>query len=364
MATESIRLTDTRTNADGISSPASSEQRNIAMEGLRGLAIILVFLAHYAEFSRDVIGYSSPVSSFLFNVGQSGVDLFFIISGYLIYGSLIKNSFNFLEYTKRRLIRIYPAFAAVLAIYIICFIFMPSRSKLPGTSSENISYILLNFTLLPILPFFGGIKPIITATWTLAYELLFYLTIPAIVIALRLKAMTPRSRLALWLIASAAAFTSMHLANGNSRPLMFIAGIILFECLQGIRIRSPRWIGAAALGAGLLAVGTADLRVNFPSLPLFILFTVGCLEAFSRPDSLGGILAAPGLRFLGNMSYSFYLLHGLVVQTCFVLIAKIKLPINFYLGMAPIFAVAVSISFLLFVLVERPFSLKPGKRQR
>src|SRR4051812_34313388 len=86
------------------------------MEGLRGLAVSLVFLVHYVALVRPWIeGNESliAVSAGLHSIGSTGVDLFFVLSGYLIYGSLIGRPQLFLQFIRRRAERLYPAFTAV-----------------------------------------------------------------------------------------------------------------------------------------------------------------------------------------------------------------------------------------------------------
>ncbi|WP_153067260.1 acyltransferase family protein, partial [Steroidobacter cummioxidans] len=86
------------------------------MEGLRGLAVLLVFLVHYESLLEPWIAADASlgvVAGALRIIGNSGVDLFFVLSGYLIYGSLLTRQQSFLHFFTRRLQRIYPAFTAV-----------------------------------------------------------------------------------------------------------------------------------------------------------------------------------------------------------------------------------------------------------
>src|SRR5580693_1407240 len=86
-----------------------------AMEGVRGLAVFLVFVAHYltlAEPWLPAAGIGREISSRLMSLGLAGVDLFFVLSGYLIYGSWIRRRPRLGSYLWRRAQRIYPAFLA------------------------------------------------------------------------------------------------------------------------------------------------------------------------------------------------------------------------------------------------------------
>src|SRR5262245_58284250 len=87
----------------------SNHQTNRSMEGLRGVAVFMVFLVHFVAqcepwLSPDSFTFDAAQS--LRDVGHAGVDLFFVLSGYLIYGTLIKARKPFLPYLSRRVQRI------------------------------------------------------------------------------------------------------------------------------------------------------------------------------------------------------------------------------------------------------------------
>lgn len=158
----------------------------LSMEGLRGIAVFLVFLVHYSTLIEPwVAGGATFLSSLIHGLGNIGVDLFFVLSGYLIYGTIInKEKFNAFTYARRRLQRIYPTFLVVLIVYLIASFLFPSESKLPNDFGPMLIYIIQNALLLPGL---FDIKPIITVAWSLSYEVFYYITIPVLVSLLRLK---------------------------------------------------------------------------------------------------------------------------------------------------------------------------------
>ena len=74
-----------------------------SMEGLRGLAVFLVFLVHYVTLAKPWLApasFSTRVADGLHNIGNTGVDLFFVLSGYLIYGSLIRKPYIRQQWTR------------------------------------------------------------------------------------------------------------------------------------------------------------------------------------------------------------------------------------------------------------------------
>jgi peptidoglycan/LPS O-acetylase OafA/YrhL len=135
------------------------------MEGLRGFAVFLVFLVHYVTLVEPWVAASPHLAvliSALHGIGTTGVDLFFVLSGYLIYGSLISRPQGFARFMTRRVIRIYPAFTVVLAVYVALALVFPSESKIPTPATAGLIYLLQNFLLLPGL---FAIEPLITVAW-------------------------------------------------------------------------------------------------------------------------------------------------------------------------------------------------------
>src|SRR6516225_7867662 len=99
-----------------------AEGRAPALEGIRGLAIVLVFFVHYHTLFGDYAqsdAISHFTSQFLGTVGHCGVDLFFVLSGFLIYGLVLRKRTPYLKFIQRRVERIYPTFAAVFGLYLV-----------------------------------------------------------------------------------------------------------------------------------------------------------------------------------------------------------------------------------------------------
>lgn len=106
----------------------------VSMEGIRGFAVFLVFLVHYVTLVDPWLTKASTtqiLSAHLRSIGNIGVDLFFVLSGYLIYGMLIRKKKPFGSYLARRIQRIYPTFTAVFVIYLLLSAIFPSESKIP-----------------------------------------------------------------------------------------------------------------------------------------------------------------------------------------------------------------------------------------
>ena len=174
-----------------------SNNRLRSIEGIRGVAVFLVFLVHYSsEVSPYVSSFVQPALQFVSTFGTIGVDLFFVLSGFLIYGSIMSgDSFSYKSFAKRRIQRIYPAFITVLAIYIFLSFIFVSYSKLPQDLSALAIYILQNLLLLPgIFP----VEPIIIVAWSLSYEVFYYLLIPPVIFCMKLTRWNVNTRIVFW----------------------------------------------------------------------------------------------------------------------------------------------------------------------
>ena len=152
------------------------------------------------------------------------------------------------------------------------------------------------------------------------------------------------------------------------RLILFLSGMLVFELLDsGVARRSPpSGLAFALLIAGLAFKITPGFRQVAKFSVLFFVFGVLCWSCFARPESwLARAFAFTPLRWLGNMSYSYYLLHGLAVNACFLLIGRVlthgaggpEVLVGF---LVPVFVVGLVASALLFLCVERPLSLAPA----
>ena len=300
------------------------------MEGLRGVAVFLVFWVHYCALIEPWLNTSSLawwVKGLLDSLGHTGVDLFFVLSGYLIYGTLLrKQSTQFQIYIKRRIVRIYPVFLAVLCVYLVLSVVMPSESKLPEGVPATVLYIVQNLLLLPGL---ADIEPIITVAWSLSYEFFYYLFIPLIIAILHLRKWTPNMRIVFWLFMSVIGFVVFYFLGGPVRLMMFVAGILLYEFHTFHKLRLPRYAGTLCFFAALILFALNDqqnIHYVLSIAALFILFFVLCYESFT--DSFGSArwLCFTPLRWLGNMSYSYYLIHGLTLKGLFLVLKFIMPP--------------------------------------
>ena len=339
------------------------------MEGLRGFAVLLVFLVHYESLLEPWIAKDLPLLAFADSVhivGNVGVDLFFLLSGYLIYGSLLARQQSFLPFFARRVQRIYPAFTVVFVAYVGLSLLLPSESKIPADNAAL--YLLANYLLLPGL---FPIQAMITVAWSLSYEMFCYLVLPAMVALLKLRDRTVGWRVTLFLSIAAAFSVYTALNGGPIRLIMFISGVVLYEAISNSELRAHPAAGAIALISGLAftlwpLAGPAGETLKV--VVLFVAFFVFGLACFRTPHAwLPKAFSWTPLRWLGNMSYSYYLRPGLALKGGFLALSWILPPtgqqsVLHWVLLLPMLALTLIPSAALFLLIERPFSLAPRAR--
>lgn len=355
-----------------------------AFEGLRGYAVLLVFLVHQHTLFGDYLPASLfQLSLFTHTVGHSGVDVFFLLSGFLIYGHLFERNPKYFSYLGRRARRIYPTFLAVFTLYVIVFLTVPSISKLPAAATPSIIYLGQNLLFIPGI---ADIPPLITVAWSLSYEVLFYLTIPLLLGFTGMRRWPRRRRVALILVLIAAytvayaSFTLPHVRLG-----MFLYGMLLYEATDSHvfdRLLSRRVELACILLYAAVAFSLACVHIgsdpvihiappNLTSIVWTTLLAIAlcpmALCIFSFRGALQAVFAYRPIRLVGNMSYSYFLVHGVVLKGIAEVAHFWGAPapsLVIYLALLPVnliltFLVALS----LYALVEKPFSLTPASKR-
>ena len=341
-----------------------------ALSGLRGFAVFLVFLSHYAAQSATLAapgGVTSRVTPTLVEMGSVGVDIFFVLSGYLIYGALLRTSAPLRQFFKRRFVRIYPAFACVLALYVVLALLLPDQERLPDQVLPAILYVIANAALLPGI---FDITPLITVAWSLSYEAFFYLVAPAWVYWLGMRSRTATIRIAaLGVLAVSGLLVAGWLESDRLALVMFVGGMLVYE-LEGRARRTPTVpISVAAASAGLLIpiLAALDAPLAIRLGMLLLACTLLVVHALGSRTLTARLLSVAPVRWLGNMSYSYYLLHGLTLKAFFALTGGL-LPAGpgheiWFWGVLPVaWAVTVIPSLGLFLLVEKRYSF-PTTRQ-
>jgi peptidoglycan/LPS O-acetylase OafA/YrhL len=370
-----------------------SNRRVPELDGLRGVAILFVIMGHY-------LGVSSPqiVERILHTavaLSWTGVDLFFVLSGFLIGGILldVRGASNYFGvFYARRFFRIFPVYYIWLIFYVMLLTVGRSflRSHMgsgivPSLGFETWSHFLYlqNFVA-------GGYVAIadwcVGATWSLAVEEQFYLVAPLAVRFLNRLTLT-RVLIATVLAAPLIRlFVRSHFANGPdlTYTLMFCrADALALGMLAAIAIRDEKWRntilanpGLLKIAAGIFGVGMIGIWI-WASNPRFlpaqslgytwIAFFYVCilLLAISTPAGPIATVCRSGfLRELGRVSYCMYIIH-LPVQLGVSMLITHRPPQLFNLVDIAALIAALGITYGLarasWVLLEHPL-LQIGHR--
>jgi exopolysaccharide production protein ExoZ len=355
----------------------AGKYRIVPMEGLRGLAVLLVFFVHFHALFGETLAresWSHHVLEFLGTIGNAGVDLFFVMSGFLIYGALIRRETPFWSFMRRRVERIYPTFLAVFAVYLSLSIAFPTQNKIHGSALGKSLYVLANLFLLPGI---FNIQPIITVAWSLSYEFFFYLLLPLLILIFGARKRSSNSRIVaiaiFWL--SFGALSLFAGVENRTRMISFVSGMILYEITASGRVRNRlgrfgEWATVAAVLASFILFyavhrprAHSTINAFVPIMLLSASFFLVSLYSFELQGVLSRSFSWSPLRFLGNMSYSYYLIHGLTLQAlAFGLkqFGMLRPSAAFVWAMLPIaFAATWTVSTFLFLGVEKRYSLAP-----
>ena len=282
-----------------------------SIQVLRGLAALSVVIGHLWQIEARFLG--EELTSSVMLVGFAGVDLFFVLSGFVmvhVTRTQETSSRNNAYFLYKRATRVYPPYWVFTALMIVAILVGPDTN----TERVNAESILLSLLLLPQFE-----VPILPVGWTLVHEMYFYIVFTGLLFLPR--KFLPYALIA-WLMAVVAATAfDLHRATAtfsivfNPLTVEFLLG----AALALWRPNLPRWAGALAIAAGisgLLAAAMALGPLSVETFPIFwtrffvfgipvTLIVLGMLQF--ETDKPTGLYA--GLVRLGDWSYSLYLGH-------------------------------------------------------
>lgn len=363
--------------------------RSAGPDLLRAVAILLVMLWHLPRAATPA--YLEGFKLY----GWTGVDLFFVLSGYLIGTQLLAplargQRLRLGDFYLRRSLRILPAFLTVLALYV----FLPGIREDPTMQA---TWRFLTFTMNFGLDYrvTGGF----TQAWSLCVEEHFYLVFPLLVLLLaRLRWQGWVVLLACGVLAGGMLLRavlwqdalSAPLANGETASLspaylkaiyyptycrldgllfgVLLAAFKVFKPGQWHRYVQPQW----ALAVGLVAIAAAVMAFHYPTTQAFRgplltlvgatvgypLFSLGCaciLAASLEWERAFGTWRVPGAGTIAMLSYSIYLTHKLATHGYVTLFGAQSL--TGIGGLTIYVAINIAAGALLWLTVERPFLL-------
>ncbi len=303
-----------------------SHSKHLFIDYLRGLASLWVVLFHY-KFQIPI-----PVFQGLIHHGNAGVQIFFVLSGYVIFQSLkrhlkfqLRGAWMFL---RKRFFRIYPAFWMSLVLSFAIILIMDHKTP------RFVDYFG-SATL--IYPFIGGKSPQVIY-WTLVFEQQFYIFMALLILPV---------------------FQKIRM------PLIYLSSLIAFGCL--IRTIPDTWVFFllpshwAEFLLGILVYCILHEENKTPTVLIFVALSIfGLFHSFEMRAAVGSAflilflyprqtLMEKGiflpLKFLGRISYSLYLLHFPVLNVVQIFTSSRILAL----------AMALILAHLSYKACERPF---------
>ncbi len=290
-----------------------------ALDGLRGLLAVFVFIHHAAiwyTFARTD-AWNGPPSHLYNHLGQGSVAMFFMITGFLFFGKLLAAGRRPLDWPKlwaSRLLRIVPlylvAVTALLAVVAVLSGF-ELRVGLPTLLKDVLRWF--SFALLgrPDLNGVAHTSSILAGvTWSLAYEWFFYFSLPLLAALLRRPVPLPWLCGSLLLLAFFTWGPFWTVAQGPAQ--YFLGGMVAAVVAQKTAfpaVATARRYGVLALTCTALAV---TLFAGAYTPGAFVLLSVAFVVV-ACGNTLFGLLDLKPAKVLGELSYSIYLLHGLVL---------------------------------------------------
>lgn len=281
------------------------------IQGLRAIAVLFVFVFH--------------LNSSWLPGGLIGVDMFFVISGFLISSIVLSklntNTFSFFDFYKSRVKRIVPAYYFLLIVIaaVSAFVFFSSDITALRKALFWSTLFDSNYYFSTLDTYFGAINsenPFLH-TWTLAIEMQFYAFLPLLLFLIKRR----------WLILIVAIITvvlfvygTIHVFDGNkeimyfsllARTPEFLIGVLASLVYNKYSLNGKRPLLLSAIGVVLLLVSVVFINENsyFPGL-LSILPCLGTALLLVSPENkIRNFISNKIMFYIGGLSYSVYLWH-------------------------------------------------------
>lgn len=349
---------------------ASSSRMIERLQALRFVAASLVLVGHILMEMLQHNFDLGPVRSLVDLPWGAGVDVFFVISGFIISHSSMSRPASFrsvADFMTFRLIRIWPTYLMFTALMLVAVAVVP---RFLAHNVLTIPFVIASFFFLPWpRPDDHRMFPVLGQGWTLNYEMFFYLSF-----AVTLRA--PAKYRATILIVCGALLVALGQLTRLPQPLAFYADPIIGEFLMGVllsemmhRLPDRPKTGALIMVLALVLLFAVSPHQELPRILTFgipaALLVLGVLLSGAQGER---ILGRPWLVLLGSASYALYLSHTFVVNMILFLWLKFHWA-SPELLFATIFLSAVLASIIVYKFIEQPSlaflkSAIPGRRTK
>ncbi len=282
--------------SNGLESPVLRTQRLQTLDLFRGLAALSVMLLHYTSGYREHYG-QSYAAFYDFRYGYLGVQLFFIISGFVIFLTVVQSKSVF-DFLYKRLIRLYPVFLVCLVVTfsLVSVLGLPGREKSLHTAVINLS----------MMPGFFNVPAVDGAYWSLIPEVFFYVFTAVVMAAKQLKNIIIICAVLLlttWIDQYVYNFPLQWSMVLNVKwNALFFAGILFYK----LKFENPSKRPLIHLMLMVCFVTTCLSMPGFTErLIIGCFFIIFYLFSYNK---LEWLVWKP-FAFLGMMSYPLYLVH-------------------------------------------------------
>ncbi|WP_400770171.1 acyltransferase family protein [Methylosinus sporium] len=337
----------------GSSVSGSDEIR--AVQYLRAAAAILVVFIHTGVYTEQF--YWPTPRAF----GAAGVDLFFVISGFIMMVVTAQRPTGPRAFLARRLIRVAPLYwLFTLAILAVCLIW-------PAAMLHNLvtfDHVALSLLFIPHFnPLEDNYTPFFKLGWTLNYEIYFYFVFAAL---LPLPSIRLRLAILAGLFSLATGFYLVFLPTNpllhiycNPIVLEFVIGAAVgYLFTRGTIAKISRPVACALIGGGAFSLVALFDSDDFARVQTAGLASAALMLGLLATEARGALARSPLLMLLGDASYSIYLAHPIVLTLARVGTRALHLPVERPLiGMAAVvttLALSIAAGVAVHLLVEKP----------
>ena len=342
--------------------PASTG-RYATIDGLRGFLAFAVFMHHsviWFVYLRTG-SWEAPPSRLFHQFGDSAVALFFMITAFLFTSKVINSEKKPIEWTRLyvgRFMRLFPMYAAAVGVMLVLVLQMTGwhrHVEWPAMVDQLIHWFGFTIGGHPDVNGLGATSTLIAGvTWSLPYEWWFYLSLPVLAWLVRRKTPAP----ALLLGAVTVLLVTEGWGLAPERLLPFVGGIVSAWLVRDERFRAlaaRRVIGLVVIAA--LCATWALTQTAYSALGVSLLFVAFAL--ISAGNDVFGVLSSATSRTLGEVTYSMYLIHGLLLTVAFVYVfgphaAAQWSPFHHWVVILGLTPVLVVLSYCGFRLIEMP----------
>lgn len=280
----------------------------LSIQYLRATAATMVVVYHVLNWMAS----AEAQSDFAVAVWASGVDVFFVVSGFVMWTTTVGRSIGPGAFWRARIVRIVPLYWLALAVYWVVLAAHGGLTDAPGLSA-----VVKSATFVPYLrPDTTFVAPFLTSGWTLTHEMIFYALFGA-----ALTVADPRVRVAV-IAAAIAGLVAGRFVLGGDDPIVFrLTSPLALEFLAGVGLaivrerfaahRAAPILGGLAIVAAIAFVATVT-RAHPVDWPRVLVFGVPAaaivLAALAFEERLRQV-PLDWLKRLGDASYSLYLVN-------------------------------------------------------